>query len=276
MSVNSTNTSSLQQYSCSDIIHVSRVVKTILLLPVCTSVLFLGLQQWWRQRRSFTSHSDLFTLHLAAMELFWVSGFFCIISDEFLFLKIGKCACLVAFFGEIMFHVLTCVDRYLAVVHPVTYLGLKTSRGIRIRSVTIRCVWLLCFGLACIDLGVDSSYASIPLLWLLVLSIMAISFCSFFVLWVLIRSGPGAGNKDRIDQSKQRAFYTIMFLWSVLCLWFVVLLLRVITVRSPLYNDTVRCVMEVTLYCFNLLCSLVLPLIYLHKTVKQVSCSITQ
>lgn len=47
--------------------------------------------------------------------------------------------------GEILFHILTCVERCLAVVHPVPYLRLKNKRGVRIQAVSTGCVWLLRF-----------------------------------------------------------------------------------------------------------------------------------
>ncbi|TNN38146.1 hypothetical protein EYF80_051684 [Liparis tanakae] len=123
MSVNSSSSSSLTANSssinfydfflkCSDtsagIFSVTAFIVTLLLLilPLCVYVIYLGFQRWRQQRSGTTmSHSDVFTFHMVVVELF--------------------------------FHTLTCVERYLAVVHPVTYLGLKKGKGIRLRNISI-------------------------------------------------------------------------------------------------------------------------------------------
>ncbi|KAK2863416.1 hypothetical protein Q5P01_002949 [Channa striata] len=124
----------------------------------------------------------------------------------------------IIFLGQIMFHVLTCVERYLAVVHPITYRGLK-------------------------------------------------------------RSGPGEVGKDRerVDQSKQRAFYTIMSIMGVLWLLFVGVLVCVWLgfTATPLMSYRVRCVEMISAIWFNLPNSLLLPLLFLHRVGKFTFCCST-
>ncbi|KAI9524415.1 hypothetical protein NQZ68_018098 [Dissostichus eleginoides] len=53
------------------------ITSTLLILPICIFVLYLGFQRW-RQRSltsSTTSHSDIFTFHMVLMELVDYSGF---------------------------------------------------------------------------------------------------------------------------------------------------------------------------------------------------------
>lgn len=238
MSVNSSfpSNSSLSSpvYHCSHstvttlIYSTFTVTRAVLLLPLSILVLYLGHQRW-RQQRSFTTtcHSDIFTYHTAAMELIWVLGlalFFCgSTADLPEMITGGVCLSSMVFYGENFFHLLTCVERYLAVVHPITYLGLRKARGVRIRNISIGCVWPLSLVLASVIIipkhpTVDAILSLCPL----VLSLVVVSFCSLSVLHVLIRPGPGdrGRDKDRIDKSKQKAFVTITAITGVLWLWF--------------------------------------------------------
>lgn len=266
MSVNSTITD-VHLATCNYVNLSNHVLKVILLLPLCTYILYLGYRR--RLQPSFQSHSDLFTFHLAAMELFWIFGFFCMICRECPVIKeAGNCATRVAFYGEIFFHVLTCVERYLAVVYPIVYRGLRSTRGFRIKALSIGGVWLLCFGLTFINLGIHSEYSSVPLLCFLIISILSTSFCSFYALCALIRPRPGLEKSEQVDQSKRRAFHTIIFLWSMLCLWFVMLLLEVIIGRLRVYSKNAHCLTGMALNWLNLCSSLVLPLLFLHREGK--------
>lgn len=57
------------------------ITNILILLPLFTFILYLGLQRWKQQRSvstaaATTSHSDVFTFHLVAMEMVTVSGSF--------------------------------------------------------------------------------------------------------------------------------------------------------------------------------------------------------
>ncbi|XP_035849445.1 uncharacterized protein LOC118493511 [Sander lucioperca] len=245
------------------------ITNILLLLPVCILVLYLGLQRWRRHRSTSatatTSHSDSFTYHMVTMELLGVFGYtLCccgIYGDHVNLFFVGFFLWSFNWYGEIFFHILTCVERYLAVVHPVTYLSLRGERGIRIRNISIGCVWLLSSG------ATGLSFDTVLLVMdfsLLIVSLFIISFCSLSVLCVLIRPGPGeqGGDRERVDQSKQRAFYTIMAI-------LVVLLLTCSGNLVELYlcvlSEDIECVLAMSLFWFNLPSSLVLPLLFLHR-----------
>ncbi|KAI9524416.1 hypothetical protein NQZ68_018099 [Dissostichus eleginoides] len=162
------------------------ITKILILLPLCIFVLYLGFQRC-RQRSSTSaaastnSHSDIFTFQMVVFELWQFLGstlfIYAIYSANHKIFGVGSYICLITRYGRNSCHVLTCVERYLAVVHPVTYLNLKGQRGVRIRNI--------CIGLA--------------------------------VLRELIRPGPGeqGGDRKRVDQSKRRAFYTIVAILGV-------------------------------------------------------------
>ncbi|KAK2899691.1 hypothetical protein Q8A73_012820 [Channa argus] len=138
----------------SSVIITYTITNILCLLPFCILVFYHGLQRWQQQRSSSTAemntHLDSFTYHLVTMEIISISGWvLCvcgIFGKDVLLLNVGYYLYSVTWYGETFFHVLTCVQHYLAVVHPITYLSLRKHKGIRIRSITIGCIWLLSFG----------------------------------------------------------------------------------------------------------------------------------
>ncbi|XP_051256069.1 uncharacterized protein LOC127363544 isoform X1 [Dicentrarchus labrax] len=253
------------------------ITNILLLLPLCTFILYLRLQRWRQQRSTstaaMTSHSDAFTYHMVIIELIGILSFFLsccgIYSDHIGVLMAGHCLWTFIWFGQMFFHTLTCVERYLAVVYPITYLSLKRERGIRIRNISIGCVWLLCFGgTSLITLENASLIAD---LCVLSLSFFVISLCNVSVLCILIRPGPGkqGGDRERVDKSKQRAFYTMLAILGALllrCIW------NVVWFAFYIMTENGECVLMTSGLWFNLPCSLVLPLLFLHRARMLVCC----
>ncbi|XP_078020889.1 uncharacterized protein LOC144459930 [Epinephelus lanceolatus] len=245
------------------------ITNILLLLPLCILVLYLGLQRWQRQRSTstaaMTSHSDSFTYHMVAMQLIRVVGctvcFCAIIWGHVITFYAGYFLRVFTWYGELCFHKLTCVERYLAVVHPVTYLSLRGERGMRIRNISIGCVWLFCVGAA--SLITEGNLVSVDFC-LMTFSVIVIAFCSLSVLRVLIRPGPGeqGGDRERVDESKQRAFYTIVAILGVLLLKCFGSLF-VVVFHTLGVNECV--ILTLVDHWFNLPSSLVLPLLFLHR-----------
>ncbi len=176
--------------------------------------------------------------------------------------------------GQIFFHVLTCVERYLAVVHPVTYLRLRQSRGVKIRNISTVCVWLFCLvWVVVVALNAPKIPAS-QFFCLMVFAIIIVSFCSLSVLFVLIRPGPGevGGNREHVDQSKQRAFHTITAIMAVLCLWLAASVVVLALDKSNIMSRSEGCFLMVSVNWLTLPSSLVLPLLFLHRAGKLVCC----
>lgn len=189
-------------------------------------------------------------------------------------MMVGLCGVSMFFYAEILFHLMTCVERYLAVIHPVIYLGLRKERGVRIRNASIGCVWLLCFGSTGVTILYLPNYPSILLYCLLVVSVAVVSFCSFSVLCVLIGPGPGEGGrgKEQVDQAKDRAFHIITAITVVLWLWFVGLLVCIALISSPQLGPSSTCLVLACTGCLQLPGTLVLPLLYLHRAGKLPCC----
>ncbi|MEQ2170219.1 hypothetical protein GOODEAATRI_033195, partial [Goodea atripinnis] len=207
----------------------SLLVVYVLVMPLFIYVLVVGYQQWRKEGFSSTcttwSHSDIFTYNVLVLDLLNILGSFFfvfgVLTEKPGVMKAGSIMFGIFIPGQTLFHLLTCMERYLAVVHPIFYLRLKGSAGIRIRNITVGCVWLISIVVMIATMQFDVSVAIINGL-LLSFTSVAFIFCSVSVLSALIRPAPGKGGRtrERADQSRQRAFRTIIIITGTLFLRF--------------------------------------------------------
>ncbi|CAJ1048240.1 uncharacterized protein LOC122870239 isoform X1 [Xyrichtys novacula] len=267
-------------YSVNHVLGISiQLTRIVVLVPIYTLVFYLGLQQW-RQHHSFStaSHFDIFTYNMAALQLIWVWASVISILSSFTGIpqtvEMFPFLFCIAWFGENFFHVLTCLERYLAVVHPITYMRLRKARGIRIRNISIVCVWVLTPLLSGLVYVNFHPQFLVSFLTPFGVCLAAVTFCSFSVLYVLIRPGPGEGGRNggRVDRSKLRAFITITVILVVLWLWLGGILVSYTLYGSYLVGMDVKCSLMTCVYVFNIPSSMVSPLLYLHRAGK-LSCS---
>ncbi|KAL6118280.1 uncharacterized protein ACO6RY_03111 [Pungitius sinensis] len=252
------------------------ICNVLLVLPPCVYVIFLGL----KRRRSGTaaSPSDVFTYHMVAIELMSIVG--CLLCSCGALARLPDMLVGMVFFavhvcGQQLFHTLTCVERYLAVVHPVTYLGLRSQKWIRVRKVSIGCVWMLSFAntfsLFLEENGSNFIFHYCALAFILIV----VSFCSLSVLCVLIGPGPGARGGEgrrRVDRSKMRTFYTITVIMGVLLLRATGTAVISAVYTSGHVGGLEKCTTWLSLAWFGLPSSLVLPLLFLHRAGKRLCC----
>lgn len=251
------------------------VAKMMVVFPLALLVLYLG-----HQKGSFAamSHTDIFTYNMACSDVIFVLGSGLYLGGRFSGVYeitiVGLYVSASSFPGPVLLHVATCVERYLAVVHPVTYLGLRQSGGTRIRNAVLVCVWLLCIGWTFATSN-RSSFPDVEIFSLLGFALTVVSLVSLRVLCVLIRPAPGeAGvNKERADQSKQRAFHTVMAITAALWMWFSGILVSLALNNSDLLSHDDGCMALVCGYWFSLPSNLVLPLLFLHRAGKLAFCS---
>lgn len=244
----------------------------VILIPTCTWICYLGIQQWHQKRSissasaSVKSNTDVLTYHMVVIELLGSVGFiFCCyeVCCNVDIVIVGYYIWTFAWFGETFFHLLICLERYLAVVHPITYRSLRTERGIRIRNISIGIAWLLSIvG----TIFITDTIIFIRLTsWVAFSTLFVISFCTLSVLFILIRPGPGkqCGKRGRLDQSKKKALNTLISILGVVllrCLW---------NIAWSCLNETVvmnECFVMMIGAWFNGPCTLVIPLLYLQKT----------
>lgn len=247
------------------------ITRCLLFLPVCIYILYVGLQRWWQQHltsiSATKSPSDIFTYHLMVMELFSMLGnivfFSALFQDHLSVALFGFCLWSFGWYGERFFHLVTCVEHYLAVIHPITYLSLRKERGVRMRNIITGVVWLLTTA--------ETSLLSVDLvtfvvdLSLSVVSFIAVCFCNFSVLCALIRPGPGEHGSDRgrFHHSKKRAFYTITAILGVLLLRCVWNLCMCFTFMMKTGRHCVTMVLGVWIHFPS---SLLLPLLFLYRS----------
>lgn len=259
------------------------IFNVVLLMPLYGSVLYLGLQKWWQhqQRSSETScHSDHFAYQIAVIEMISVVGSLlnCLsilnIHDE------NKCPFLLSLgihlqvfnlIGEACFHVFTCVERYVAVVHPITYLSFRTAKAVQIRNVLIGFAWIM--SLTWTGLLYTKNVIVMISLFIFILAflLVIISFCSLSVLRVLIRPGPGKRGRGRrkLDSKNLRAFQTITSILGVVMFRYVGYIVSAALYSSPELEEAKRCGVFITSMWVSLPSNLVLPLLFVRRAGKQ-------
>lgn len=256
------------------IFGVFYVVFILIILPLCILIFYHGRQQWWQNclnaSTPLMSHNDCFTYQLAMMEMVGGIGcFLCcfgIYRNDFLLVSVGLYPWSFSWYGETFFHILTCLERFLAVVHPITYQSLRKEKGIRIRQKIIILVWLLC-------IAATSSMASKTIIansLVMLLGLSVVFFCSLSVLFILNHLGPGGkkGLGKRPDKRKQTAFYTILVIQGSLVLRFTASVIWFIAITLDSNN---KCLLMASVVWLCLPSSLVLPLHFLHRTIKKLS-----
>lgn len=253
-------------------VYITFLITVVLILfPLCILIFYMGLQKW--RRLHSLNNTDFFTINFAIMKLIGFLGHalsFCGIYFEYrILIDVGYILWAITWYGENLFHFLTCADRYLAVVHPVSYIHLKNQRWKRIRNITTGCVWIM--PLLITSLMSFKMLAWILEFFLLVSSLILLIFLNVSVLCLLFHSGPRkqGKNKNRLDQSKQKTLYAITTILGLLILrfgwYFVWLLYEVLTHRDG-------CVFFIYGVWVDFPSTLILPFLFLQKTYKLKFC----
>lgn len=247
------------------------VTNMVVLIPLYAYIQYLGLRRWCRQQSALPiSHSDAFTYHMIIMEQLSLFGAMLTMCGLYSFdpylLNAGHHLSLFNSSGENAFHLLTCLERYVAVTYPIAYLNLLNDKWIRLRNATIGLTWL--FSVASVGILYTANVAATVIYSSITGIILGIAFyCCFNVLCILIRPRPidGGGPRQRVDQSKLRAFYTITLI-------LVVLVFRSMTFSvTPvlvMFHQTSSCSLITLSFWLSLPSNLVLPLLYLRRAGK--------
>ncbi|KAL3046057.1 hypothetical protein OYC64_004130 [Pagothenia borchgrevinki] len=258
----------------SSIFAVFTVTNLLLLLPLSTFILGFGFLRWRKQRPAAMNPLDVFTFHMVVMELFGMSSSVTCFTGAYKnhqnMIKVGCNMFAITSCVKMFFHVLTCMERYMAVVHPLTYRNLSKSGGVMIRNICVGFVWFLLAGLIALRLQMGNNFNMILFFCNLVLSLIVSSFCNISVVRVLNRAGPGeeGANAGKTDTLKQKALVTITAIMAVLLVRFSGNLICLSLGSSHVLSSYDTCVVLTSGVWFCLPSSYVLPLLFLHRAEK--------
>lgn len=215
----------------SGVINLSLVVaaNVFVVLPLAALVLYFSVQRRLQSSHLAASHSDHFTYYMICNVVLNFLGLALVCSGIIVDLTVLVDVGLFVFgsnlFAHMFFDTLTCAERYLAVVHPVTYRNLKNAKGVYTRYFAIGSFWLLSMTLAGVLYIINAQVMSFIVLAFTMVSVVVVFFCSLSVICVLIRPAPGkVGGVKKVDQSKLRALYIILMILVVMLIRMMVVL----------------------------------------------------
>ncbi|KAM6902096.1 uracil nucleotide/cysteinyl leukotriene receptor [Xenentodon cancila] len=166
------------------------------------------------KNRSDSSTSDIFIMHLAVLDLL-----FCLTPPlelaNIVFLTTSTTWYVLRFFYGIkdfspLFLSCICLDRYVAVIHPVTFTKLKDRHH---RTVLAFVVWVVILAYAaakCVG-NINNFEKVFTAMILVAFSFMV--FCNIMILWALWQSGPG---RDDMHPVKKRAFKMVLIILAII------------------------------------------------------------
>lgn len=258
------------------IINLNIVIATnvFVVIPLCTLIIYVSVRRRLRRSCITVSHSDHFTYQTIISEFLIVTGLILLscglMADHNLVMFGGLFLFCSTLFLFMIFDTLTCIERYLAVNYPITYRNLKNAQGVRIRNVAIGCTWLLSFSLGGFLFISGEKIMATVLLPVTILSLIVVSFCSLCVLCVLIRPGPGEVEqvKQQVDQSKLRAFYTILIILAVMLLRLGSTVLMSILYTTLTAEDSNKCGLTQPLFWTNVPAAVMTFLHFLQREGK--------
>ncbi len=109
--------------------------------------------------------------------------------------------------GRPLFQCLICVERYLAVVHPVTFLKFKPLRY-RVFCCTV--AWVICFGSCFVCMYTLEEENSYLYTWFFSLQFLLFFFIQLFCLVTVLTALKQSERKKEENCVKRRAFYLIL------------------------------------------------------------------
>ncbi|XP_058613443.1 hydroxycarboxylic acid receptor 2-like [Onychostoma macrolepis] len=166
------------------------------------------------------------------------------------------------FTGRPLFQSLICVERYLAVIHPVTFLKYKPLRY-RVICCTVAWIIIIWSCLFCLYTSQTPSVFSVQ--FLLFLSIQL--FCLVNVLRALKQSGPGERGRKRGEENhmKRRAFLIILI--NTVTMTIIYVPFSIAGLVTILTNQYIYAIWITGLICY-VLAGFVHPVLYLHRAGK--------
>ncbi|XP_059396908.1 proteinase-activated receptor 3-like [Carassius carassius] len=202
--------------SCADIpavlifYSVMQFINMFLGIPTNIMVLWLI-----RKNKGNLSTSDIFIGHLAMLDTF-----FCLVpplelANIFYLTTSSSTWYVLRFFYGIkdlspLFLSCICLDRYMAVLHPITFTKLKDKHH---GSVCAGITWFITLGYAAAKcVGNIPNFEKVFTVMILA-TFAFMLFCNFSILWALRQSAPG---QDETHPAKKKAFKTVLIILAII------------------------------------------------------------
>ncbi|KAJ8371588.1 hypothetical protein AAFF_G00307000 [Aldrovandia affinis] len=160
--------------------------------------------------------------------------------------------------GSPLFLSCVCLDRYFAVLHPVTFLRF---RDVRYRAGCAGAVWAFTLGYSAYIAAVDFRHNDCIFIALFMGAFAVLIFCNLAILRALRRSGPAS---DEIHPMKRRAFRTVLSVFAVVLVSFLPAVLTY-PYEHILPEEMFECYIYPVCYSFITLRACLQPLLYLFR-----------
>ncbi|CAM4609096.1 unnamed protein product [Leuciscus chuanchicus] len=167
-----------------------------------------------RKNKGDSSTSDIFIVHLALLDTF-----FCLTPPlelaNIVYLTSSRILNVLLFFygvkdSSALFLSCICLDRYMAVCHPITFTELKDQRH---RSVCAGAVWLVTLVYAAAKCSANIPHFEKVFTVMILAAFAFMLFCNISILWALRQSAPG---RDERHPVKKKAFKMVIIILAII------------------------------------------------------------
>ncbi|XP_023674366.2 hydroxycarboxylic acid receptor 2-like [Paramormyrops kingsleyae] len=219
------------------------------------------------KNKADSSTSDIFTWHLAVLDTL-----FCLILPlelaNITYLTSSSPWYVLRFFYGIkdsssLFLSCICLDRYMAVVHPITFAALKDRQH---RSVCAAVVWVLTLAYAaakCVGTIVKFEKAFTVMI---LANFTIMLFCNISILFTLRRSGPA---RDVMHPVKKKAFKMVLIILTVIIFNYLPPV-ALFPFQDYFSHDVFHCYIYYLAFGFMDISITIQPMLYLSK--EKLSC----
>ncbi|KAM8828642.1 LOW QUALITY PROTEIN: proteinase-activated receptor 3 [Spinachia spinachia] len=214
-----------------------------------------------RSDKRDSSTSDIFIFHLAVLDVF-----FCLTPPlelaNIVFLNTSSTYVLRFFYGikdtSPLFLSCICLDRYMAVVHPITFAELKDRHH---RAALAAAVWLVILAYAAAKCADSIANFDVVFTATILAAFAFMVFCNIAILLALRRSGPG---RDEMHPVKKRAFKMVLIILAIIVFnYFPPVAL--LPFKSYFQHDVFLCYIHYVAFGLMDFSSSVQPMLYLSK-----------